>query len=173
MKTILKTTLFASVILLAASCDKEEDKKVVDGYKPIYANAEDYNAVTIKASEPLERPGRIYIYNDYLLVNDQAKGIHIYDNANHSNPQEMSFIAIPGNLDFSVRDNMLYADNIADMVIVDISNPALPVYKNKISNVFPKQQFPDEFGAFECVNPELGVVVGWEKTKLTDPKCFK
>lgn len=174
MKTAIKTTALAfSVLFLAASCGKNEKNEVVDGYKPIYATADDLTSIDVKTTEALENPGRIYLYENYLLINDQAKGIHIYDNSDQSNPQEVSFISIPGNLDFSVSGGMLYADNITDMIVIDITDPALPAYKNRIRNVFPVQQFPDEFGAFECVDTEKGIVVGWEKTELVNPKCFK
>lgn len=172
MKKVMKVSALFFSFLLVASCGKENNK-TVDGYKPIYATAQELEQVEVRHNEPLEHPGRIYVYENYLLVNDQSKGIHIYDNANTSNPVEVSFIAIKGNMDFSVNNDMLYADNITDMVIVDISNPAEPTYKNRIQKVFPVQQFPDEFGAFECVDPAKGLVVGWEKVKLTDPKCFK
>jgi len=172
MKNTFATSVFVFSLLLMVSCGKNQDE-LVEGYKPVYTDAKNLETVDVRASEALENPGRIYVYENYLLINDQAKGIHIYDNSNPSNPTEVSFIHIPGNMDFSVRAGMLYADNITDMVIIDISNPALPVYKNRISNVFPVQQFPDEFGAFECVDPNMGVVVGWEKTTLKDPKCFR
>jgi hypothetical protein len=76
-------------------------------------------------------------------------------------------------MDFSVSNGKIYADNITDMVIIDISNPAAPEYSNRISNVFPIQQFPDEFGPFECVDATRGTVIGWEKTTLKNPKCFR
>ena len=68
------------------------------------------------------------IFENYLLVNDKAKGIHIYDNSNVSSPVHLSFIAITGNMDFSVREGVLYADNITDLVMVDIKNPVAPKY---------------------------------------------
>lgn len=161
--------LFAGAVLMSCN-DKQE---LVDGYRPIYSSDTDLHEVDIKASEPLENPGRIYTYENLLLVNDQAKGIHIYDNSDKTNPVEVSFIGIPGNMDFSVRANKIYADNINDMVIIDISNPAAPSYTNRIEDIFPTQQFPDEFGAFECVDPSRGTVVGWEKAKLENPQCFR
>jgi len=172
----MKKTIGISGILFAAlttgSCEKKEDQ-VVEGYKPIYATTENVKTVEVRADEALENPGRIYTYEQYLLVNDQGKGIHIYDNSSITAPSHVSFIAIPGNMDFSVRQGVLYADNITDLVMVDISQPAAPVYVNRIPGVFPVQQFPDEFGAFECADPSKGIVVGWEKAMLTDPKCYK
>lgn len=159
-------------LLLIVSCGKEQSK-AVDGYRPVYTDASNLENVDISNSAALQNPGRVYLYENALLVNEQGKGIHIYDNTNPSNPQEVSFIGIPGNMDFSVRGGMLYADNITDMVIIDISNPAAPVYRNRVKEVFPVQQFPDEFGAFECVDPSKGVVIGWEKASLQDPQCFR
>jgi hypothetical protein len=154
------------------SCNKQQND-TVDGFRPIYTDSKNLESIEVSQSAALVNPGRIYVYENYLLVGDQGKGIHVYNNANPSSPVEVSFIGIPGNMDFSVRQGMLYADNITDMVIVDITNPATPAYVNRIEDVFPVQQFPDEFGAFECVDPNKGVVVGWEKATLTDPKCFR
>jgi predicted dinucleotide-binding enzyme len=173
MKKAIGMTAVVFSLLFLASCGKDKKDKVVEGYKPIYATAEDMNSLEVRNSEALNKPGRIFIYDNYLFVNDEAKGIHIYDNSNQAAPKEVSFIAIPGNMDFSVNEGMIYADNITDMLVIDISNPANPQFKNRMRNVFPVQQFPAEFGAFECVDPDKGVVVGWEKTTLTNPKCFK
>lgn len=173
MKNLKRTTAVVCSMLLLVACGKEKKQESVEGYKPIYADGADLKQVSVAAEEALENPGRVYVYGEYLLINDQAKGIHIYDNTNPSSPAEVSFIAIPGNLDFSVSNGMLYADNITDMVVVDITNPASPDYVNRIEDVFPLQQFPDEFGAFECVDPSKGIVVGWEKTTLSNPECFK
>ncbi|MEX1002387.1 MAG: hypothetical protein WDZ35_09765 [Crocinitomicaceae bacterium] len=161
--------LFALAVLVACK-DKQE---LEEGWKPIYSEETDTKTVEVKKNEPLENPGRIFVYENYLLVNDQGKGIHIYDNTNSSNPSEISFIAIPGNFDFSVRADKIYADNIADLVIVDISNPETPTYINRIENIFQYQVFPDEFGAFECVDESKGAVIGWERAMLDNPKCFR
>lgn len=172
MKKTMGIGFLALLTLSLPGCEKNEDK-VVEGYKPIYATTEDLSTVETRQNEPLQRPGRIYVYEQYLLVNDKAKGIHIYDNSNPSAPTHQSFIEIPGNMDFSVRNNILYADNITDMVLVDISDVTKPVFVSRIKSVFPIQQFPDEFGAFECADPSKGIVVGWEKTTLTNPQCYR
>lgn len=171
-KTVFTIAMSFSLIMIASSCGKHQDD-LVEGLKPIYAAEDNLENVEISNSASLENPGRIYLYDNMLLVNEQGKGIHIYDNSNPNAPTEASFIGIPGNMDFSVREGMLYADNVRDMVIINISNPTAPVYENRIENVFPIQEFPDEHCAFECVDPSKGIVVGWEKTTLQDPKCFR
>lgn len=173
----MKNTMGMALIFISTavviSCKKEKESKLVEGYQPIYATAEEMNNVEVRSNESLENPGRIYSYENYLLVNDKAKGIHIYDNSNVSTPVHLSFVAITGNMDFSVREGILYADNITDLVLVDIKNPVEPKYVNRISGVFAAQQFPDEFGAFECPDPAKGIVIGWKKTMLSEPKCYR
>jgi hypothetical protein len=35
------------------------------------------------------------------------------------------------------------------------------------------QDFPPEFGYFECVDTTKGTVVGWEKKTLKRPECVR
>lgn len=165
-----KTILFFIIALSFGACNKEKNK-TVQGLKPIYATESELSTVEISEKQALRNPGRIYTYNHLLLVNEQSKGIHIYDNTNIESPIELSFISILGNMDFSVKNNLIYADNVTDLIIIDISNPNQPTYKSRIKNVFPVQQFPSESCYFECVDATKGIVVGWEKTTLTNPTC--
>jgi hypothetical protein len=173
MKKITGVVTLLFSILLFVSCDKDKGEDTVDGLKPIYASEAELNSIEVRSNEVLEKPGKIYVYEHYLLVNDVAKGIHIYDKSDIGNPKEVSFIAIQGNIDFSVKDGLLYADNIRDMIIIDISQPEMPVFKNRIPNVFPVIQTPDVKGAFECIDETKGPVVGWEKAKLSNREvCY-
>ncbi len=158
--------------LLVLSCNKNKEKEVI-GLKPVYTSTETLERIEVRENEPLDKPGKIYVYENYLMVNDQSKGIHIYDNSNPSNPTHLSFIAIPGNMDFSVRNSSLYADNITDLVVFDISQPAKPAYSSRVKSVFPSQTAPDQQGYFECVDPSKGVVLKWETAVLINPECSK
>lgn len=71
----------------------------------------------------LQQPGKIYSYQQYLLIGEVKKGIHIFDNSNPRAPQAVSFVNIPGVLDFAVKDHVLYADSYMDLVSLDLSNP--------------------------------------------------
>ena len=167
-----KAVIFSLIAISLGACHKEKNK-TVEGLKPVYATEAELQRVDFSESEPLRNPGKIYTYNSLLLVNEQEKGIHIYDNSNIETPKELSFISILGNMDFSVKNNVLYADNVTDMVVIDISNPSEPKFKSRIKHVFPVQQFPSEGGYFECVDPNKGLVVRWEKTTLENPSCSK
>ena len=79
----------------------------------------------ISSSDPqdLKEPGKIYVYQHYLLIGEVKKGIHIIDNSDPRSPRPVSFLKIPGVLDFVVKDHILYADSYMDLVSLDLSNP--------------------------------------------------
>lgn len=74
-------------------------------------------------AQNLENPGKIYVKDNYLFINEVKKGIHVIDNTNPSFPKAISFISILGNVDIAVKGNILYADSYTDFVALDISNP--------------------------------------------------
>lgn len=80
-------------------------------------------SVVSSASRDLENPGKIYVYNQYLLIGEAKKGIHIVDNSNPRSPKKVSFVAIPGVIDFAVKDNVLFADNYTDLVSLSLADP--------------------------------------------------
>jgi hypothetical protein len=75
------------------------------------------------APRPMETPGKLYVYGNYVFLNEVGKGIHVIDNTNPAQPRNLSFIPIPGNADLAVRNNYLYADCYSDIVVLNISNP--------------------------------------------------
>jgi hypothetical protein len=85
----------------------------------------------------LEKPGKMYFYNDYIFINEQREGVHIFDNTNPEAPANIGFIKIPGNVDIAIRQNTLYADNYIDLLTIDISNISSPQLIHRNENVFP------------------------------------
>src|SRR5690554_4484875 len=92
--------------------------------------------IIIEPDKSLDNPGKIYLYGDYLLINEPKKGIHIVDNTNPSKPQLLNFINIPGNVDLAVNSNILYADSYVDLLAFDISNPAAIKTITRVKDVF-------------------------------------
>ena len=78
--------------------------------------------IIIEQGKELDNPGKIYIYGDYLFINEPQKGIHILDNSDPSSPKNINFINIPGNVDLAVNSEILYADNYVDLLSFDISD---------------------------------------------------
>jgi len=105
---------------------------------PVYLAMSDVRArqIVIEPGQDLENPGKIYIYGDYLLINEPQEGIHILDNTNPAAPVNLNFIPIQGNVDLAVNSNMLYADNFVDLLVFDISNIRSIKQVERVKDVF-------------------------------------
>jgi hypothetical protein len=105
---------------------------------PVYLEMSDVRAktITVEPPIPLDNPGKIYIYKDYLLINEPTKGIHILDNTFPSSPVNLSFIPIEGNVDLAINSDILYADNYVDLLAFDISKITNIKLVKRVENVF-------------------------------------
>lgn len=136
---------FLFVILIGfgtlSSCDKQETTYTYDYKVPVLEKMSTIRSLSIVADEPKEihGSGKIYIFQDYLLINEPNEGVHIFDNSDPAHPVGLNFIRIPGNVDIAVNDNILYADSYVDLVAVDISNPRTPHFIERVEDVFPNQ----------------------------------
>ncbi|MBN7812252.1 hypothetical protein J0A68_14960 [Algoriphagus sp. H41] len=127
MKTPGLPSLLWIFVLALASLSCQDEVTTTHTFRtmvPVYLEMSDIRArtISIEPAKELDNPGKIYIYGDYLLINEPTKGIHILDNRNPSNPINKNFIPIEGNVDLAVNDNILYADNYVDLLAFDISN---------------------------------------------------
>jgi hypothetical protein len=138
--SMIRFALFGiAVIVLFQSCLKDDCslKRTYTRYDPVYITLSELRSgLKLQDQQELKSPGKIYVYGDYLLVNEIKQGIHIYDNANPANPIKINFIEIPGNVDMAVRDGILYADNYVDLLAIDIKDPQHPNLICRSENVF-------------------------------------
>lgn len=137
---MLVLQLMMTVILITSlsGCDKEKTTQTYTWYTPNYATLTEVRA-NMKSSpvRALKNPGKIYIYGDYIFLNEVDEGIHIFDNSQPSAPKRISFIPIPGNADIAVTGNTLYADSYSDLVTFDISDPKAVTALKFTDNAFP------------------------------------
>jgi hypothetical protein len=126
---------------------------------PVYLAMSDVRArqVVIEPGKELENPGKIYLYGDYLLINEPQEGIHILDNTNPSSPINLNFIPIEGNVDLAVNNNMLYADNYVDLLVFDISN---------IRSIKQVERVKDVFNHMYS-NSDTGVILTFKDSVIT------
>lgn len=145
------------------------------GYRPIYQSNSEVKNILVGAPIPLKDPGKIYLFEPYLFINERGKGLHIIDNSDPKNPENISFISIPANFDMAVKGNWLYADNASDLVVLEISDPRLPKVVKRISGAIPAMNYPPYANVyFECIDTKKGVVTGWEKVNMeTKPACYR
>ncbi len=168
MKTI--RNIFTLLILLAGtnSC-MDKYTEVFTANSPVYMTYEELReAVRYTAPLNLKNTGKIYFKDGYIFVNEELKGIHIIDNQNPSDPQNIGFIEIPGNVDIAIKNNILYADSYIDLVAIDISDVNNPVEIKRLKDVFPYTTPPLENEDYRVaeVDEEQGVVTGWEIKKV-------
>lgn len=138
MKMYLRWTALFVTLGFISSCLRDEctQTKQYVQLNPVYMKAEDFrkDEILTQVQAPLKNPGKIYFYKDYLLVNEKGKGIHFYNMSDLSNPVHEIFYLIPGNFDMAIVDDQLIADNVVDLIKIDISNLENPVLVTRSEN---------------------------------------
>ncbi len=147
----------------------------VQGLKPIYADANSITSISLIPPIPLENPGKIFLKDNMIYINELRKGVHIINNTDPTNPLPVGFIEIPGNVDIASKGDVFYFDNYRDLIAIKFDSFNEITVVKRIENLFPEtNQYPDEFGIyFECVDESKGIVVGWEPTTITNPQCYR
>ncbi len=170
--------LALGILMLATSCydgPRHRDMDVV-GKKPVYASDLEWTTISVKPAQPAKSIGKIVTYNQYIFLVDNGIGVHVLNNANPATPVKQAFIAIPMCTDIAIKDNLLYANNGVDMVILNISNPIQAQLIQRMEGVYNKssEHSPATYsGYFECVDESRGRLVGWTDTILHNPTCRK
>lgn len=134
--------------LTACIKDNCKEKRTYTFYEAVYkTKAAVREDIKSGASRQVENPGKINILGKYIFLNEIDKGIHVIDNTNPSQPKNIAFIAIPGNIDLAIKGNTLYADLYTDLVAIDISNPASVKLKKVVESIFPHRYWGNGFVA--------------------------
>ena len=83
-------------------------------YKPVFKPLSEVRAeMKSTSAQEIAATGKIYLYKNFIYLNEPGKGVHIIDNSDPSQPVNFSFLPIPGNIDIAIKDNYLYADHTA------------------------------------------------------------
>ena len=158
------------LMVISGGCLKDKVTNTYTFQRPVYETLTQARAV-IKAgaASPIAAPGKICLYKNYIFLNEGSKGIHVIDNTNPALPRNISFINIPGNMDISIKDDILYADEAyGDLVALDIRDPEHAVVKK-----FIPQVFANYYDSGIILNPDsLQVITGWvtRDTTVTVPQ---
>ncbi len=140
----------------------QPERKEASEYTPIIMTRADLNqSIKLQAPRALKLTGKIYVYGNYLFVNERYEGVHIVNNANPSSPQKLGFIAVPGCLDMAVKNNILYVDNAVDLVSIDIANPQAPAVTKRIENAFPMGTISPDGYTYQLDNDKI--IIGWSR----------
>lgn len=169
MKTNRITLYLTGFVMIAimASCQDT----ITQTYKvntPVYLSYTELRT-SFKSADAQEiiQSGKIYFKDSFIYVNEFQKGIHIIDNSNPSNPINLKFIEIPGNVDLAIKGSILYADSYVDLLSIDISDINNLVEVDRDTNVFPYIIPAYESGIVESIDQNQGVIVGYTITERT------
>lgn len=136
-------------------------------YTPVFMDrSEMESAVKIEAAQPLRVTGKIYLYGQYILVNEKYKGIHVIDNSNPTEPHNLAFLHIDGCIDMAMKNNVLYADNAIDLIAIKTTdNFASIQVTERLKGILPETESPDGYWMTYNVNqfrPKNGILVAWK-----------
>ena len=170
--TLILTALW--LCLLLAACSRQE-KKLIEGYAPIYGDSTGFNKIAFQAAQPIQEGGKIYIYDDILYQVETNKGIHIIDISNKSKPINSAFLSILGCQEVSAKRDTIFTNNYNDLIAITLINNQLKLLK-RLPNHFTYPvalSLPPERGYFDCPIKTPGkIIIGWQKKVLNNPKCF-
>ncbi|MDX1427264.1 MAG: hypothetical protein R3206_05510, partial [Salegentibacter mishustinae] len=122
-------------------------------------------SVKIQPSRAIRESGKIYAWRDYIFINDQNEGVHVIDNSDPYNPQNIQFLKIPRNTDIAIRNEKLYANSGMDLIVFDITNIDNITLDGRIEDVFPSYFTAAPEGAryldLQNFDPNREVIVGY------------
>jgi hypothetical protein len=164
-KSFLFVLILGFIFTLTSCEDKVEVTRKYTIYEPVYmAISELRESVDIIEPQPISVTGKLYLYQNMVLINDPGKGIHLVDNSDQASPITIGYINIPGNYDFSVRGDILYADSYMDLVLLDISDLGNIHEINRVTDIF--QDFNFESGMY--IHPDSGLVVDYVEKEVIE-----
>lgn len=136
-------------------------------YRPVFMYRSDMEkAVRIGEPRKMENPGKIYMKDDFIFINEKYFGIHILDNSNPENPEKIGFIYIDGCIDMAMKGDIIYADNAVDLIAIKTGSEFENIeIKKRIRNVFPEMISPEGYYLYWYIQenrPENSVLVRWE-----------
>jgi hypothetical protein len=167
MKTTTHIFSFILATFVLSSC-MDKYTEVFTANSPVYLTYKELrSAVKKSASSDLVNPGKIYFKDNYIFIVEELKGIHIINNTTPSNPQNISFIEVPGCVDIAVKNSTLYADSYVDLVAIDVSDLNNIREVSRVKDIFPftVPATGNDYRIAE-VDKDKGVVTGWEIKKV-------
>ncbi len=166
--------LIVGLVLIMSAC-KDKSYYKYEANVPIYQSFESFrkgiDATDFTSPKTITEKGNIYFKDNYLFIIDTDKGIHFIDNANPNNPVNKGYLAISGITGMEIDGNYLYANNLIDLVVIDISSIQSPIEVGRVNNVFSESlPLHDINYPIAELDRAEGVVVGWKIEEVTSEK---
>lgn len=157
-KIILSFLLAGSLLTFNGCQDKCYREVTHTVYEAIYTSeSEVLSSFAVQEPRKITSPAKIYTYGNLLLVGEKNEGFHIINNSNPAAPVHLKFVKLAGNFDFVVKDDIVMADNGADLVSINISDLGNIKLVGRLSNQFK-----------ERVVSGKGIIVGYNEKVVTE-----
>jgi len=179
----LVLVFFAGIIALSGCNDTVTETVTYLINEPVFMSTETFrkSIVVTPDPQPISNYGKMCFYEGYIFIAESEKGIHIVDNSDPSNPQNVGFIELLGNADLAIRNDILYADALIDLVWFDISNPSQPMLEGRLENVFAKymplpptdNEYGIDYNMCYDAYGSKGVIVGWKVNERTETSTYE
>lgn len=141
-----------------------------EAYVPVYGT--DSFTRTIKGGLPrqTQNAGKIYVLGNYLFQVEKMKGVHVIDYTDRKNPKKLGFIYSSGCSEVAVKNGFLIANNMDDLVTIDIRDLGDIKEAARIPKAFPhffmEISAPPVSGVYYvCPEFSKGDVIGWKLEK--------
>lgn len=162
----MKKILLLGMIMSNMSCfylQSDDDiipESFYSNYEAVTLDRETFEKSTVLTQQQMhETSGRIYVKDNYLIINEPNKGFHIYNNSNPEAPENIGFLNVLGSTNISIKNNVAYINNATDLIAVKINADFNTIEVTKrVKNMFPEKTSPDGFS--HNLN-EDEVVVDW------------
>jgi len=121
-------------------------------------------SVALFDAQPIESPGKIWVYNDFILLIEQYKGIHILDNSDPASSTSVAFIQVDGCTDIAVKNGIVYANNGVDIIAIDGNTDFSSIeVVSRNRNSLPMISSPEAWGDYYYTNqlPSDMIIVRW------------
>ncbi len=143
MKKLFVTTFSFFLLFSMQSCLEDQCTDISTYYifEPVYLSEEQLRQeIMLENARALKNPGKMYFYQNMIFISEKYEGVHIYNNTDPSAPDKIGFLPIPGNQDISIKNDVLYADALIDILTIDISNIQSPSLIQRTEDVIFAQQ---------------------------------
>jgi hypothetical protein len=173
MKKLILLLAVSFVVVAAfvlSGCMKDTVKRTYTYtlYRPVFKTTAAVRAdIRSNTAVAVQQPGKLFIKDQFLFLNEIDKGVHIIDNSDPAHPQNVAFINIPGNADIAVKGNTLYADLYTDLIAIDITNPLDAQVTKVVENVFPERYYTQYFNT-----DSAQVIADWVIKDTTVTEAF-
>jgi len=127
------------LVIISTNCNKDIGEVTLTYNKAtaVYGDLDAIRATPlIGLNRAIEDPGKIFMGDEVLLIGEEGKGIHVFDNNNINDPVPVLFIDLPFTNEFYVQKDIIYAISHYDMVKIDISNMLAPTIIDRDMHAF-------------------------------------